>query len=75
MPLLPNPIILMLAPFAPLFARRVWCYAQLLLLGAILAHGARTVTSSLRVMGLGHGAPLHARPSGVEPRHLVGPPG
>jgi hypothetical protein len=42
----------MLAPFAPLFSRRVWCHAQLLLLGAILAPGARTVTASLRVMGL-----------------------
>jgi hypothetical protein len=42
----------MLAPFAPLFSRRVWCHAQVLLLGAILAPGARTVTASLRVMGL-----------------------
>jgi hypothetical protein len=30
----------------------VWCHAQLLLLGAILAPGARTVTASWRVMGL-----------------------
>lgn len=52
MPPLPDAIILMLAPFAPLFSRRVWCHAQLLLLGAILAPGARTVTASLRVMGL-----------------------
>jgi hypothetical protein len=42
----------MLAPFARLFSRRVWCHAQVLLLGAILAPGARTVTASLRVMGL-----------------------
>jgi hypothetical protein len=52
MPPLPDAIIVMLAPFAPLFSRRVWCHAQLLLLGAILAPGARTVTASLRVMGL-----------------------
>jgi DDE superfamily endonuclease len=52
MPPLPDAIILMLAPFVPLFSRRVWCHAQLLLLGAILAPGARTVTASLRVMGL-----------------------
>ena len=52
MPPLPDAIILMLAPFAPLFSRRVWCHAQVLLLGAILAPGARTVTASLRAMGL-----------------------
>ena len=52
MPPLPDAIILMLVPFAPLFSRRVWCQAQLLLLGAILAPGARTVTAALRAMGL-----------------------
>jgi hypothetical protein len=52
MPLLPEAIILVLAPFAPLFSHRVWCHAQLLLLGAILAPGAHTVTAALRVMGL-----------------------
>ncbi len=31
---------------------RVWEYAQVLLVGAILAPGKRTVTSALRVMGL-----------------------
>jgi hypothetical protein len=52
MPSLPEAIILVLAPFAPLFSPRVWCHAQVLLLGAILAPGARTVTAALRVMGL-----------------------
>ena len=52
MPPLPDAIIRMLAPFAPLFSRRVWCHAQWLLRGAILAPGARTVTASWRVMGL-----------------------
>jgi hypothetical protein len=41
-----------LAPFAPLFSHRVWLHAQLLLLGAMLAPGARTVTASLRALGL-----------------------
>jgi hypothetical protein len=41
-----------LAPFAPLFSQRVWLHAQRLLLGAMLAPGARTVTAALRVMGL-----------------------
>jgi hypothetical protein len=52
MPPLPEAIILVLAPFTPLFSHRVWLHAQLLLLGAILAPGARTVTAALRVMGL-----------------------
>jgi DDE superfamily endonuclease len=52
MPPLPDAIIRVLTPFAPLFSHRVWLHAQLLLLGAILAPGARTVTAALRVMGL-----------------------
>ena len=52
MPPLPDAIILVLAPFAPLFSHRVWLHAQVLLLGAILAPGVRTVTAILRVMGL-----------------------
>lgn len=43
-----------LTQFAPLFSRRVWAHAQLLLIGAILAPGIRTVTAILRVMGLAH---------------------
>jgi hypothetical protein len=50
-PALPEAIILVLAPFAPLFSERVWCHAQVLLLGAILAPRARTVTGALRMMG------------------------
>ena len=52
MPSLPEAIILVLAPFAPLLSPRVWLHAQLLLLGAILAPGARTVTAALRAAGL-----------------------
>src|SRR5918992_1512758 len=52
MPPLPEAIILVLAPFAPLFSHRVWLHAQPLLLGAMLAPGVRTVTAALRVMGL-----------------------
>ena len=52
MPHLPEAIILVLAPFVPLFSERVWVHAQVLLLGAILAPGARTVTAALGVMGL-----------------------
>jgi hypothetical protein len=52
MPHLPEAIILILAPFAPLFSRKVWRHAQLLLVGAMLAPGPRTVTAVLRAMGL-----------------------
>jgi hypothetical protein len=52
MPSLPEAIILVLVPFAPLFSDRVWGHAPRLLRGAILAPGARTVTAALRVMGL-----------------------
>src|ERR687898_3323776 len=52
MPPLPEAIKLVLAPVAPLLSGRVWRHAQVLLLGAMLAPGARTVTTALRVMGL-----------------------
>jgi DDE superfamily endonuclease len=52
MPPLPEAIILVLTPFAPLFSARVWRHAHVLLLGAILTPGARTVTAALRAMGL-----------------------
>ena len=38
--------------FAPLFRQRTWRHAQVLLLGAILVPGQRTVTSILRIGGL-----------------------
>jgi len=52
MPSLPAEIIGVLAPFAQLFSERVWRHAQVLVLGALLAPGKRTVSSCLRVMGL-----------------------
>ena len=39
--------------FAPLFSKQVWEHAQVLVVGALLAPGKRTVTAVLRVMGLG----------------------
>ncbi len=50
--LLPPAMRPTIAPFVPLFSRRIWRHAQVLLVGAILAPGSRTVTASLRVMGL-----------------------
>src|SRR5947209_8061735 len=49
---LPPDMIALLLPFAPLFSRPVFLRVQLLLVGAILAPGKRTVTAALRVMGL-----------------------
>jgi DDE superfamily endonuclease len=44
----------LLQSFAPLFDARVWSYARLLLLGAILVPGKRTVTTVLHIVGLGN---------------------
>lgn len=45
--------------FAPLFTERVWRHVPVLLGGAILAPGKRTVASVLRVMGLGQERRFH----------------
>ena len=50
-PLAPD-IISFMSHFAPLFSSRVWPQAQVLLTGALLAPGRRTVSAILRVMGL-----------------------
>ena len=42
----------MILCFAPLFRHRSWRHAEVLLIGAILARGWRTVTSILRITGL-----------------------
>lgn len=49
---LPTTMIRALAPFAPLFSKSVWQHVQVLVAGAILAPGRRTVSSVLRAMGL-----------------------
>ncbi|MDQ3182448.1 MAG: transposase [Actinomycetota bacterium] len=52
MPTLPTEMIRVLASFAPLFSMSVWQNVRILLMGAILAPGRRTVSSALRAMGL-----------------------
>lgn len=52
MPTPPSTMIRVLAPFALVFSERVWQHVQVLLAGAILAPGKRTVSSALRAMGL-----------------------
>ena len=51
---LPQESIAVLRVFAPVFSDRTWQWAQVLLIGAILTPGQRTVAAILRVMGL-HG--------------------
>lgn len=49
---LPKPIIQVLRYLEPVFSERIWAWAKILLVGAILTPGQRTVTAALRVMGL-----------------------
>ena len=53
---LPDAIIPILKPFSMVFQTRTWTKAQLLLVGAILSPGKRTVTSALRATGLSNNA-------------------
>jgi hypothetical protein len=49
---LPAELLNIIVCFAPLFSKQVFQHAKVLLAGAILAPGKRTVTAALRVMGL-----------------------
>lgn len=49
---LPETYCTLISKFARVFSKRVWHHVRVLLIGAILAPGKRTVTSVLRVMGL-----------------------
>ena len=52
MPRLPARFAGLIIAFAPLFVHRSWKRAQVLLIGALLAPGQRTVASLLRIAGL-----------------------
>ena len=52
MPRLPARFAAVILCFAPLFRERSWRHADVLLIGAILAPGRRTVTNVLRIAGL-----------------------
>ncbi len=79
MPPLPAEMITVLGALAPLFSRPVWRHAQLLLVGALLSQGPRTVTAALRVLGLGqargfvndHRVLSRARWSGLQGAQIV----
>jgi hypothetical protein len=73
---LPETMIRVLSPFAPLSSQAcVAACSAALLVGAILAPGKRTVASTLRALGL-HGERRFCRyQSGFEPREVVEPGG
>jgi hypothetical protein len=52
MPILSKDYLTLISAFAPVFSKRVWQHVQVLLIGAILVPGKRTVTAVLRIMGL-----------------------
>jgi len=49
---LPPEYSTILSIFAPFFTKRIWSQVQVMIIGAILTPGKRTVTSVLRIMGL-----------------------
>ena len=49
---MPPEFLTFIIPFDPLFSKTVFHHATVLVIGAILAPGARTVTNCLRMMGL-----------------------
>ena len=51
MPHLPTRFAAVILAFAPLFVHRSWRHARVLLIGAILTPGRRTVASALRITG------------------------
>jgi hypothetical protein len=51
MPTLPTELMTIIVNFAPLFSKAVFEHAKLLLVGAILAPGKRTITACLRLCG------------------------
>ena len=54
MPSLPSEFLAVILPYASLVCRCVFVHVQLLVAGAILAPGKRTITSVLRIVGRQH---------------------
>ena len=49
----PEVLAVWMQPFAVYFTTAVWRHVLVLVAGALLAPGRRTVTAALRIMGLG----------------------
>lgn len=59
MPSLPSEFLAVILPYAGLFCKRVFVHVQLLITGAILTPGKRTISSALRIMGLSQEKAFH----------------
>ena len=59
MPTLPPEFSSFIIEFAPLFSKRVFVHVQLMLVGALLAPGKRTVSAVLRSMGRDQDSAFH----------------
>jgi len=55
----PDEFLAIIIRYAALFSKPVFAHVKLLLAGAILAPGKRTITSALRIMGLSHEQNYH----------------
>jgi hypothetical protein len=67
----PKKIVQVLRQFEEAFSERVWEWAKVLLIGAILAPGERTVSAILRVMGLQNERQFQNYHRGRGSRHVV----
>ena len=59
MPTFPSEFQTVIIPYLGLFSRRVFAHVQLLVVGALLAPGKRTVTAALRIVGLSQQSSWH----------------
>ena len=57
--IIPKEFSAQISAFAPLFAKKVFCHAKVLLMGSLLVIGRRTVCSALRTMGLAQEKQFH----------------
>lgn len=79
MPTLPDEFLTVILPYAGLFCKRVFAHVQIMLAGAILAPGKRTVSALLRIVGLSQEKAFHkyhrvlsnARWSSLKARRLL----
>jgi hypothetical protein len=68
----PTVLVSWLAVFRPCFTAPVWNHVLVLVAGAILAPGKRTVTQALRVISSSHYGNLTEKPGDVS--HSAAPP-
>ena len=60
----------LIVKFAPVFSKCVWEHVQVLMVGALLAPGKRTVSPVLRVMGLRQDPRAHFSSADTAKTHL-----